>query len=399
MKKIVTALANPELNNELINMREFEIITPDIQYQEGIFEILEEKQIDILILSELLKGKDDLRSLLQKIKKLNSDIKIILLLEKENIDKIRIAKEEKVEKILYHHKVSIKEMIEILKELPTRTNIEEEIKNIKKLIIETQKNSKKNIIKKLKENIKPREKKQIENNLENNIISVAGGHGTGKSIITVSLAIQLKKENKKVLILDFDLLNESIHTIFGKKKTNQKNEDYKTKINTKIDLICASNLLFSSKKMDILKINQLLEKLKKEYDVILIDVSSECYLEYTKFLLKLSNNIILLTEGNLLEIKKAIHLLDIYTKEWKIEKEKINIIFNKYHKNAIDEKILKNIFIEYKILGKINYNKNFSTWINQNMKNYYISGKERRQQKNIIEKIFEKPKIFKKEVS
>ena len=97
-------------------MKEFEIITPDIQYQEGIFEILEEKQIDILILSELLKGKDDLRSLLQKIKKLNSDIKIILLLEKENIDKIRIAKEEKVEKILYHHKVSIKEMIEILKE-------------------------------------------------------------------------------------------------------------------------------------------------------------------------------------------------------------------------------------------------------------------------------------------
>ena len=146
MKKIVTALANPELNNELINMREFEIITPDIQYQEGIFEILEEKQIDILILSELLKQKDDLRSLLQKIKKLNSDIKIILLLEKENIDKIRIAKEEKVEKILYHHKVSIKEMIEILKELPTQTNIEEEIKNIKKLIIETQKNSKKNNI-------------------------------------------------------------------------------------------------------------------------------------------------------------------------------------------------------------------------------------------------------------
>ena len=83
MKKIITAIGNPELNNNLKEINEFEIIANDIQYQEGILEILEEKEADILILSELLKGEMPLNLLIEEIKQRRENIKIILLVENE----------------------------------------------------------------------------------------------------------------------------------------------------------------------------------------------------------------------------------------------------------------------------------------------------------------------------
>ena len=42
MKKIITAINNPQLNEELKKEKNFEIIGKDIQYKEAILEILEE---------------------------------------------------------------------------------------------------------------------------------------------------------------------------------------------------------------------------------------------------------------------------------------------------------------------------------------------------------------------
>lgn len=409
MKKIVTALGNPELNKELRKIEEFEIVTSDIQYQEGIFEILEEKNVDILILSELLKGEYLLKELIKKIKLKNENIKIILFLEKENNEKIKIAQEEKIEKIFYHHKVSIQEMINLLKNISIETNIEEEIRNIKKLIIENKKTNKIKIIEKIKNIIK--QKNEISKKRNVKIISVAGGHGTGKSLISTCLAMQLKNEKKKTLLLDFDLLNQSINTILGKKITPQKLnkkikkqpeyhpkkiKEFKIKINKYLDFICGSNIIFSKENMNIQKLQYFIEEIKKDYDIILIDSSSESFLDYTKFLFHISDLIIFLTEGNLIEIKKAINLLEIYTKEWNIKKEKINIIFNKYHRNSIDKKILNNIFLEYPILGKIDFNKKYTSWINKNMKNYLLSKKEKKEHKKIIKSILEEKTKLKK---
>ena len=59
MKQIITALGNRLLNDKLKEEEEFEILTKDIQYQDGIFEVLEkEEKIDFLILSEILLGEN-----------------------------------------------------------------------------------------------------------------------------------------------------------------------------------------------------------------------------------------------------------------------------------------------------------------------------------------------------
>ena len=59
MKNVITALGNPYLNEILNEKENLKIIEKDIQYQDGIFEVLENyKEIDFLILSGILLGED-----------------------------------------------------------------------------------------------------------------------------------------------------------------------------------------------------------------------------------------------------------------------------------------------------------------------------------------------------
>ena len=66
---IITALKNPNINNKLKEETSFNIIGNDIQYQEGIIEMLEKNgEIDLIIISELLPGEYSFRDLINKIK-------------------------------------------------------------------------------------------------------------------------------------------------------------------------------------------------------------------------------------------------------------------------------------------------------------------------------------------
>ena len=199
-------------------------------------------------------------------------------------------------------------------------------------------------------------------------------------------------------------MNNSLHTILGVNQYSQKikNKLQKNdliqnkinvkeliiKINKKVDLISGINLLFDSKyKISSEKIEFILEELKQYYNVIIVDTSSECFFDYTKNILNNSDNIVFLLEANLLEIKKANNLLKIYTEEWNLKKEKINIIINKYNENAVDDKIIKNIFSEYKILGKIKFNKKYNILINKNFEEDFFTKNIKKEYKKISDKI------------
>ena len=156
-------------------------------------------------------------------------------------------------------------------------------------------------------------------------------------------------------------------------------------MNKNINLICATDILFDEKyKIEKNKITKLLEKLSEKYDLIIIDTTSECFFDYTKEILENSNLIIFLAEANLIELKKSKNLLDIYINKWKINKEKINIIFNKINFNSIDKKILKTLFSDFNILENIELNKKFNLIINNNLK--IIDNKIKKKFKKIIEK-------------
>lgn len=381
MKKIITAIGNEILNKKLKKENDFEVIIEDIQYKEGIIEYLEkENNIDILIISELLPGNIELKKLIEKIKNINSNIEIIIFLENKNTELENYLYAKGIYNIFYNNQIEIEEIIKIINN--KNIEINNELKEIKQMLLEKQKNkvnNKKIILNKL---INIFNKKQKYDLKEEKIISVTGTNGVGKSIFTINLANSLSNSKNKILIIDFDILNNSLHTILGIKKYSQKIrnkiknnnllkeikiEELIIKINSKIDLVSGINLLFDSKyKISSEKVKNILSKLKEKYEIIIIDTSSECFFDYTKELIKNSNLTIFILEANLLEIKKTKNLLNIYINNWEIPQESINILFNKYNENSIDISILKKIFSEFNILGKLSFNPQYNLIINKN---------------------------------
>ena len=409
MKKIVTAIGNPNLNKKLKLEEGFTVVAEDIQYKEGILEILEkEEDIDFLILSSILPGNIEIKKLIEKIKEINSEINIILFLENKNEELENYFYAKGINYIFYNNEIEINEIIELIKNNQKNPNAElkKEINELRKMLLEQEK--KNNLIYTQKQNKKIKNKnleKEINDNefiekeKNNQVICISGTSGIGKSIFSVNLAKSFLETKNKILMIDFDILNDSLHTILGInkypekiKKIMQKNniekieelekieeiknikdeikiEELIIKVNSKIDLIAGINLLFESKyKISNEKIKIILEKLKENYDLIIIDTSSECFFDCTKEIMRLSNLIIFITGTNLIEIKKAKRLLNIYINEWKIEKNNFNILFNKYNKNSIDFSILKNIFSGFNILGKMSDNEKYNLIINKSSK-------------------------------
>ncbi len=436
MKKIITALGNENLNQKLKKENIFEIVTEDIQYQEGILELLEkDNEIDFLILNELLPGNIDIRKLIEKIKLNNSNIKIILFLEKKNEELENYLYAKGIFKIFYHNQIEVKEMIELIQNNSKNSNqeIKKEIDELKKILLEKNKkenktnlffknnakNNKMNKFNNKNEIFKNNSNKIFNNNFHNNleskrkeIVCVSGTSGVGKSIFSINLAKSFMQEENKILIIDFDILNNSLHTILGIKKYPEKIknriknnnllneikvEELIIKINSKIDLISGINLLFDSKyKISSIKIKNILLKLKEKYNLIIIDTSSECFFDYTKEIMKNSNYNIFITEANLLEIKKAKNLLNVYIQEWEIPQNNFNILFNKYDQNSIDISVLKHIFSGFSILGKLSNNSQYNLIINKNskkqleknlQKEYNIINKKILNKKTILNKI------------
>ena len=407
MIKIITALGNPEVNNRLRNIEEFEVLKNDIQYQDGILEALDnEKNINYLILSEIIPGENKIEDLIEKIKLKNNTLKIIIILENKKEELENYLYSKGIKKIFYNNQVEIQEIINLIKNKKEIENeeLKNEINNLKEILLNKNTKENKKIINLNKEKNKIDKNKINNKKYKNEIISVCGISGIGKSIFSINLANSLKYNNNKILIIDFDVLNSSLHTILGLKKYPEKirkrikennliNNKFNVKelvikINSRIDLISGINLLFDSKyKISSLKIESILNELKKYYDAIIVDTSSECFFDYIKNIFKLSNYIIFLSGTNLVEIKKSKRYLNMYINDWEINKEKINILFNKENENSIDENILKNIFSDFKILGYLKENKKYNLIINKNYNNNFVDKKIKRKYIKISEKI------------
>lgn len=315
MKKIITALGNQVLNNELKKINEFEIVANDLQYKEAIIELLEiNKNVNYIILSGILPGNITLTDLITKIKIINNNIEIILLLEKKEKEIEKKLKEQKIKNVLYIDNVKINDIIKILKnkKINNKTKIPQE-ENIKNEI---------NRKIKINNNIK----KQIKT--ECKVISVLGSNGVGKSIYSVCMSNYLNNKKNKILIIDFDILNNSIHTILGISKYNKKKNNKRIindciiNVDNNISVLTGENIIKKYKK-NINYIVKLLEILKEKYDYIIIDTSAECFFDINKTIINKSDINIFLLEANLLEITKATKLLEIYNKNWNIDERKI----------------------------------------------------------------------------
>lgn len=360
MKRILTAIGNTRLNEILKQKQKYEILAKDIQYKEGILEILNmDYKIDILIISEILDGEIDFKDLINKIIQINEKIEIIVFIEEENIELQSFLYSKGIFKIYINNEIDIDTFI---------INLEDDIQEKNNELNEE--------IRKLKEIIKSQEKKYTQEKKRGKVIVITGAYGSGKSIFSCVLCKERLKQGNKILIIDFDIYNSSINILYNvpKYKLNSNSLNLKEQIiqiSKREYLLCATDLIFSDQNSTgYINLEEIIQEFVEEYDYIIIDTTSDFKYKYQKRILDLADEIIFLVIPTLSEIKKAKKLYEIYCMDFKITSEKIKIVVNKENNYSVDNLIVSNIFNVNKISGKMKYVEGIET----NITNKKIKG-------------------------
>lgn len=326
-----------------------------------------------MILSETLIGEYEIKEFINKIKKINSNIEIIFFMSKENTELEIFLQSNGISEMYIDGEKTIDEIVDKICNKKEEPDLNEEIERLKKLLDEKQENYL------IKSNSK--EKIRDINIDKRKVIAVSGNYNSGKSLITSLLAMTYKLKNFNVLIIDFDILNKSQEKLFGVYKNTNNSV---IKVSKGLSILTNMDLIFNdNNKITYEKVNTLINDLKKEYQIILIDTSSEINLKFTKLIFKNVDKIIFLIEGNLLELNKSKNLLEVYINDWEIDPYKFNLLINKVNKFSIEKEIIKEVFENTKILGEINFKNEYTGYINNCLKGYVNT----KQYNNIIKKI------------
>lgn len=425
MIKIITATNNPELNEEIKKEKNVQVLYKDIFYKEGILEILEKDiEIDYIIIDENLSGEIELNNLIKKIIEKNKNIKIIITIKKENKNKININN-KKIIKIYYEGKINLAKIKNNKinnsekKEINNKNNYKKEkIKNYKNKFKDRKNKFKKNNIKfnyyiknkiyKIKKINKNFQNKTNQKNINSKIISIFGERQVGKSIFIIRLTYYLKSKGYRILLVELNEENPSFYSIFGYKKFNKKYKENKKilkneyrKINQKyfpkyVNKKILENMIIKiNKNIHLISYNKLLnydfiEYIKNNYDYIITENYFRKNNLRNKKIINNSEKIILIINPNLLGIKNSKKIIEKnklniknnkkiiddkklntnnYKKNTEENKNNLKIIINYYDKFSIDEEIIRNIFSENKIIGKIKYENSINNLINENFEN------------------------------
>lgn len=374
--KILTAIGNPILNEKLQKIEDIFVIGKDIQYQEGIIEILEEAlDIECIIIKSNLPGEIGFYKLISKIKNIKPDIDIYVILEEKDEDLENYLIVQGIYKLYYLNEINLDEFIKNFEKtkIDILDGINREINEFKKLILNESIIENKNILEENNEEINEDfilEENEQDESKDCNTIAISGNFNSGKSLISCFLSKVISNQNKRTLLIDLDIENASINTLFGVKKykENQKYvEDCIINIEENLDILCGLDKIVDFKEINNNYIvREIIERLKQEYDFIIIDVSSRIDFKYVKTILTFSDKIIFLIEPNVLEISKSNKILEVFLNDFNINIDKIKIVFNKSNKYQIAETVLEELFSEFEIVENIEYDEKYNMFINKN---------------------------------
>ncbi len=373
MYKIITAVGNEFINEELKKTQEYEILFSDIAYQEALLDIVKNREIDKILVYEQLPGELSKENFFEKLQQIVPKSDIIVIVDNLNASKKNIFKKYNIEKLIDSNELSI----EILNEL------------IKKEPVETLQNKK-------NQDIHLNEKTIIEYNYNKKIIVINGNNGSGKTTFAINLATVLSQNNKKrVLLIDLDTVTASIDKFLSIPKINKDmiiklDADKECVLNycteyiqkNMFDFDAFSNVVVKYNKQNNLDIitgntsmfvcqnvlcenyyNKIIEKAKEIYDYIVIDTNSCLFLDATKWALQKSDVIYYIMEGNYKDINNFKNNITVFSKVWDILLEKIEIVLNKNNIYSLNKEYIEGI-LNIKIETVFEYSSVFSKAIN-----------------------------------
>ena len=372
MKRIITAMGNTTLNNELKKYSEYDLNENDLFYQDAVIDVVTTENIDILVVSGLLQGQFEFLDFIDKIQKYNNTIRIIVVMDEINTSVERKLKERGIVDIFLDENVQILDIIDAINReepiIKKAEQVKEEISRYEKEHLHD-----KNQIEYVKEKVVQKQE----------IIVVSGINGAGKSTVTANFSKTLSsKTHSRVLVIDLDTLSGNIDEILRIDKVPQNvemilDENKKCGLNYAVELISKNRfdvnvfeeLIINTGEVDVLTgntslhycqnvlneshYNKILECAKEIYDFIVIDTSSNIFLDSTRWAMQQASRIFFVIENNYISIKKADQFIDIITNLWGIWKNKLNIVINKEILNGIEVEVIRKIFDGYDVIGKI----------------------------------------------
>ena len=250
--EVLTALGNNNLFKKLKTINGIKLYKNDIQYREGIIEVLKENDnINLIIIYEKILGSIEFEELINKIKIINNEIKFIFILENKNEKLENILLNNNIKNIFYNNEINFNEFILKIKNInfSEKDILKKENEKFKKIIFEKNeeinkyKKNENNLIKNNKEkiliitNLKFNEFKKIKNkliklneklNLEylflNNINKKIKYYENILFLINENILEIKKTKNKiKIINLKYYINNKKIKIIFLENKNNSIN--------------------------------------------------------------------------------------------------------------------------------------------------------------------------------
>lgn len=420
MKKIITAMGNDILNNELKKYSKYDVFLEDLICQDIVISKLEKYETDVIIISGLLQGRWNLEEFIERVRKKSQSSRIIIVTDEIDNSTKKILNGFDVLDIFLDNSVEIQNIIDAI-------DREDNIKKKYEMIRENENvyDVENDSYEDLKES-GTKESLIIQKAVQRQeIIAISGINGAGKSTLAVNLCKALsQKSDSKILLIDLDTLNGNIDELLKIEKVPSNidlivDSDKKSGINYATELIIKNRfdsnvfgeLVIDAGGFDVLTGNtslyycqnvleeghyqKILQAAKEKYDFIIIDTSSNVFLDSTKWALENSNRILFTIENNYISVKKMQQFINVAINIWGIFKGKIEIIVNKKHKTEVENEVVykitdglnvigeiklneqDNLLSYEKILETINYipKKSFLEKFNEIKKNFFIQNK------------------------
>lgn len=404
-KRIITATGTDSISKYLAE-KNYEVIA-DIPYQEGVLEFVKKEFLDVLILSSKLPGEYDKYIFIEKIREIDSKIKIIIITDSLENNYKSFLWRNGIFDIFIDGKSSIEDMLASINNQPYIAQKSDlRAKNIigKKSIVQSPQND-------FRGNLVPKFQKQ-------QIITFVGVGSSGKTTIATEFTkILAEKTNAKILLIDLDIVNAGLNRFMRIKKEPYNTEyilppNKNSSLNYMIDAIDkrkfgANNFnkyvvkIKNFPNLDILTGNKslyvcknilsseyylrILETAKTIYDYIIIDTSGNIFLDSMQFSILNSTKTFVVTEGNYIALERVLRLILELFPVWGVMKEKIEVIINKYSKKSLDKTIINELLKGYRVAGYIKFSEKYEDLINTKDINLPLDIKE--EYKFLLEKL------------
>lgn len=347
--KILVALDNKEIKEKLNIKYGNKVYNYDFSYKEDVIEYLKRYSDDYIILTRLdLPGNISYKEYILSLKKLSNKSKIVIILNKLNIDDRKFLYANEIFNIIEGNEIDIDVIY---------NQIETEDKVVYKTIY----------------------KKPNENNTRRSI-AVLGTNGAGKSFVSYLIANSIAKYTKKdVALISMDSKN-SCQEILGNincvdyetseyineiSKNEENVEKYVNQSNYYKNLwYIISKNNYNQKNNNNINIKKFIENLENKYNYVVFDTST-CYLNTdVSQLIGWVDEIIFVINPNYISLKQAKFLLEFLSNSLNVKNNKIKIVVNKIGEFSLDIRQIKSILkLDNKIMN-IKYLKMVEGYIN-----------------------------------